>query len=96
MGTLNFSSAFSFYKVRTDSVLTNIPAYSIRAKISADDLSGTYTIEYPNPKGFCTNRFVHFPIQEIHFADPETKSMQHVFTGQINQIIKTSLLPFSM
>jgi len=86
MGTLNFSSAFSFYKVRTDSVLTNIPAYSIRAKISADDLSGTYTIEYPNPKGFCTNRFVHFQIQEIHFADPETKSMQHVFTGQINGI----------
>ena len=85
--TLNFQSAFKKYKVRTDNVwTTNIPAMGLSVKASADDLSGVYSINYPNPEGFAKNIFTHFQTQEIWMAHTPTDTLYHVFTGQINAI----------
>jgi hypothetical protein len=88
---LNFNSAFRFYRVRTDNVWTlDIPAIALNCRVSADDLSGVYRIDYPNPKGFAKSKFTHFQKQEIHIADPQTMSLIHVFTGQINNLDETA------
>jgi hypothetical protein len=88
---LNFNSAFDFYRIRTNNVWTlDIPAIAINCLISADDLNGVYRIDYPNPKGFAKAKFTHFQKQEIHITDPQTSSLIHVFTGQINNLDETA------
>lgn len=87
MATLNFKSAFNYYKIRTDNQWTeNIPAMALSVKSSADDSSGTYSITYPNPNGYAKDMFSHFKPQEIWLAHIPTDTMYHVFTGQINAI----------
>lgn len=87
MPTGQFQSQFVFFKLRNDGVwFESLPAISVDIKKSATNLSGTYTITYPNPAGIALGYFTQFDNQELWFAHTPTNTMHRVMAGQINSL----------
>ncbi len=86
----NFRTQFNYFQLRSDDTwFETLPAISVTAKKSALDLNGSYSIDFPNPRGAAVNLFDHFQNQEIWFADLQASPgpvMVHFMTGQINNI----------
>jgi len=88
---LDLSTVFSNYRIRHEDVwIMDLPALSFICKNSANDLSGTFSIEYPNPLGFAKDRFEHFDKMEFFIKDLQTNTLLKTMTGQINRIDATS------
>lgn len=86
-----FQSQFEYFKLRNDAVWFEIlPAISIEYQKNATDLSGAYTLVYPNPAGAALSLFSMFDNQELWFAHVPTNSMYRAMAGQITAINPTS------
>ena len=81
----NFSSQFLYFKLRNgDKWFSSLPVISITAQNSISDLTGTYSITFPNPRGIAENLFTLFANQELWFAHIPTRTMYRFMAGQPN------------
>ena len=91
-----FASAFTRYSVRHKpaggaSEWLDIPALSIKVKKSADDLTGTFEAEYPNPRGAYQGTFTNYDYLEIWLANLNLNTMYQVLCGHINNVESDAL-----
>ncbi len=83
----NFSSQFAFFKLRNNYIwFEDLPVISMELKKSALNLSGAYTLYFPNPSGVALNLFSYFQTQELWIAYTPGNKMYRAMAGQINNI----------
>ena len=93
MVTGSFTSQFSYFHLRNSgSWFESLPTISAEMTRSATNLSGTYSISFPNPVGVGLNYFNYFDNQELWFAHIPTNTMYRAMSGQVNAIAPTSKL----
>lgn len=83
----SFNTQFAFFKLRNNYIwFEDLPTVSMEMRKSALNLSGTYTLFFPNPSGAALNKFTHFQTQELWIAYTPTSKMYRAMSGQINNI----------